>query len=264
MRCPCCVSEINDNATVCPVCRRDIQMLKSLLARIQELESRVAKQDELLALRETPSGGAQTAADVAPELVVESQSTAPTLSVLFSYCLLPLVLLLVAHGLIVVILDLNTLYLRVVSLLVPLPFSLLLTARAKQPLWVLATTTVILPVLAVLGMSALTAVADGTSILPSGMREWREFLEYAASIGLSYVTGAIVGHVLWRRQNAGLKLEQVRGLALKVSQALSSGQASAEKLQTAANNAKEIGALLAATGTTAASTYMGLKSILGG
>jgi hypothetical protein len=264
MRCPCCVSEIDDKATVCPVCRRDIQMLKSLLARIQELDARIAKQDELLAQRETPSGGGQTAADMASTPVVESQPAVPTLSVLLSYFLLPLVLLLVAHGLIVVILDLNTLYLRVVSLLVPLPFSLLLTARAKQSFWSLATMTVILAVLAVLGMSALTAIADGTPILPTGTREWREFLEYAASIGLSYVTGAIVGHVLWHRQNAGLKLQQVRGLALKVSQALSSGQASAEKLQAAANNAKEIGALLAATGTTAASTYMGLKSILGG
>jgi hypothetical protein len=233
-------------------------MLKSLRARIQELEARVAEQDALLVQQQIPSGEVQASAEVAPIPRVESRSA----QLVFWW--LPLILLLVAHGLIVVILDLNTLYLRVVSLLVPLPFALLLTARAKQPLWRLATMTVMLSLLAVLGMSALTALVDDTAILPTGVRELREFLEYAASIGLSYISGAIVGHALWLRQNAELKLEQARGLASKVSQLLSSGQASAEKLQTAANNAKEIGTLLAASGTTAASAYMGLKSLLGG
>ena len=246
------------------MCRRDIQLLKSLLARIQELEARIANQDELLVQHQAPSGDIETIAAAAQAPLVESLSATPTRSALFVSWVLPLILLLMAHGLIVVILDLNVLYLRVVSLLVPLPFSLLLTARAKQPLWALATMTVVLSMLAVLGMSALTATLDGTPILPNGLREWREFLEYAASIGLSYITGAIIGHALWVRQHVGLKLEQVRGVALKIAQVLSSGQAGAEKLQAVANRAKEISTVLAATGTTVASTYLGLKGLLGG
>jgi hypothetical protein len=264
VRCPYCVSEINDEAAVCPVCRRDIQLVKTLRAKIEELEARVAEQDTLLARHQTPLGDDQAAAAAAPTLQVESQLAASSLSVLLMFCGLPLVLLLIAHSVIVVIFDLNTLYLRVVSLLIPLPFSLLLTARARQPIGSLATMSVVLAVLAVLGMSALTAIVDGTAILPTGMREWREFAEYALSIGLSYVTGAIVGHALWLRQNARHRLDQVRGMAHKIAELLSSGQSSAEKLQTAASNAKEIGALLAASGTTAASAYMGLKSLLGG
>ena len=239
--------------------------MKSLLARIQELEARIANQDELLVQHQAPSGDIETIAAAAQAPLVESLSATPTRSALFVSWVLPLILLLMAHGLIVVILDLNVLYLRVVSLLVPLPFSLLLTARAKQPLWALATMTVVLSILAVLGMSALTATLDGTPILPNGLREWREFLEYAASIGLSYITGAIIGHALWVRQHVGLnKLEQVRGVALKIAQVLSSGQAGAEKLQAVANRAKEISTVLAATGTTVASTYLGLKGLLGG
>jgi hypothetical protein len=239
--------------------------LKSLLTRIQELEARIAKQDELSVQHQASSGDIETIAGAAQAPLVESLSATPTRSALIVFWVLPLILLLMAHGLIVVILDLNVLYLRVVSLLVPLPFSLLLTARAKQPLWALATMTVILSMLAVLGMSALTATLDGTPILPNGSREWREFLEYAASIGLSYITGAIIGHALWVRQHVGLnKLEQVRGVALKIAQVLSSGQAGAEKLQAVANRAKEISTVLAATGTTVASTYLGLKGLLGG
>jgi len=233
--------------------------MKSLLAKIKELEATVHKQEALLAGHET---GVQTSG--MPTQPVQSQVAEPTVFALFAFCLLPLLLLLVAHGLIIVIFDLNTIYLRVVSLLVPLPFALYLTARAKQPVGWLATLAAVLAVLAVLGMSALTAVADGTAILPDSAREWREFAEYAASIGLSYVSGAIIGSALWSRQNAGLKLEQVRGLALRISQALSSGRASAEKLQAAANDVKEIATLLAASGTTAASAYMGLKGLVGG
>ena len=45
MHCPYCVSDINDEAVVCPVCRRDLYLFKPLLARIEALEKQVAAQD---------------------------------------------------------------------------------------------------------------------------------------------------------------------------------------------------------------------------
>lgn len=264
MRCPYCVSEIHDDASVCPVCRRDVRLLTAAQAKIRDLEARIARQDELLRRCNMLPADNLAPDGMAPP-PVEGDAVAPaSTSTWLAFCLLPLALLLVAHGLIVVVFDLNTLYLRVVSLLLPLPFSLLLTARAKQPLWQLAAMAIVLSLLAVFGMSVLTAMVDGTPVLPDGAREWREFLEYAVSIGLSYTSGAIVGWALWVRQNDRRKLDRMHGLLLKISTWLSNGQTSMDKLQTAASNVKEIGALLTATGTTVASAYMGLKGVLGG
>ncbi|MBK8889532.1 MAG: hypothetical protein IPN75_03630 [Dechloromonas sp.] len=78
-------------------------------------------------------------------------------------------------------------------MLIPLPFGVLLAARQRRPRWLLAFMAISMSGLAVLGMSVLTSLVDGTPILPMGLREWREFIEYAASIGLSFVTGLIIG-----------------------------------------------------------------------
>ena len=59
MRCPYCVSEIADEALVCPVCKRDLYLFKPLLERIEQLEKQVADKDALaarVALLEAGSG----------------------------------------------------------------------------------------------------------------------------------------------------------------------------------------------------------------
>ena len=123
MHCPYCISDINDEAVVCPVCRRDLYLFKPLLARIEALEKQVAAQDGVATeLRRAPDR-ADTGEDVST--LEDEPAVFPGIAEWLSYWLTPLALLLLAHGLIVIVYDLNTIYLRVVSLLIPLPFGML-------------------------------------------------------------------------------------------------------------------------------------------
>ena len=139
MHCPYCVSDINDEAVVCPVCRRDLYLFKPLLARIEALEKQVAAQD-----------GAATESRRAPDPTTledvsslnDEPAVFPGVAEWLGNWLALLALLLLAHGLIVIVYDLNTIYLRVVSLLIPLPFGMLLASRQRHPRWLLALMTI--------------------------------------------------------------------------------------------------------------------------
>jgi len=173
--------------------------------------------------------------------------------------LLPLGLLLLAHGLIVLVYDMNTVYLRVVSLLIPLPFGLLLVSRVRRPRWLLVVLASSLAALAVLGMSALTALVDGSPILPVGVHDWREFLEYAASIGLSYATGLVIGRMSRRRA----QVRRVTGLSVALAHLVSDGAEKTEQFQAVVKKFNDLGGTLTAAATTAAAIYTGLQGVIG-
>ena len=257
MHCPYCISDINDEAVVCPVCRRDLYLFKPLLARIEALEKQVAAQDGVVTeLRRAPDR-ADTGEDVST--LEDEPAVYPGIAEWLSNWLAPLALLLLAHGLIIIVYDLNTIYLRVVSLLVPLPFGMLLVARQRRPRWLLALMTMSLAGLAVLGMSALTSLVDGTPILPSGLREWREFLEYAASIGLSLVTGLIIGRMFRQRAQA----QRAAGLSVALARLVSNGAEKTEQFQAVVKRLNDLGGTLTAAGTTLAAVYAGLQGVIG-
>lgn len=121
------------------------------------------------------------------------------------YLVVPLVLLLVAHHLIVNALDLNTGYLRIVSALVPFGFGFALfwaSGRGAGPASAFALT---LGILAVAGMTlsewTLSENSDSIrSLLPQDRVEWRDNIEIAAGIALSFMAG----HVLARAVHARL------------------------------------------------------------
>ena len=245
------------------MCRRDLYLVKSLRERIESLEQRVAAPGTLLAQggqqpEEVASG---SSFDVLPPPEEEEIPVLPNTREWLSRWLLPLVLLLVAHGLITVVYDLNTLYLRIVSLLIPLPFGLLMTAGACRSSLVQACAGISLALLAVLGMSGVTAWVDGTAVLPHGAREWREFIEYAASIGLSYTTGMLVGQISrWRKRAAAFREAD---LAVALARLVRSGGEHTEQFQAAVQKFNELGGALTAAATTVLSVYTGLKGVIG-
>ena len=257
MHCPYCVSDINDGAVVCPVCRRDLYLFKPLLERIDVLEKQLAAQDGVLTdLREASAG---IAVEEAGSSLEDETEVLPGAADWLSNWLAPLALLLLTHGLIVVVYDLNTIYLRVVSLLIPLPFGVLLAARARRPRWLLAFMAISMSGLAVLGMSVLTSLVDGTPILPMGLREWREFIEYAASIGLSFVTGLIIGSM--SRQKA--RVQRAAGLSVALARLVSNGAEKTDQFQAVVKKFNDLGGTLTAAGTTLAAVYAGLQGVIG-
>lgn len=274
MKCAYCASEIAREALVCPVCRRDLYLFKPLLARIAELEAQVAAAPEVKALLERIrvleagaaagglADGVAAPATAGQEDGVGGSRLGPRGWLL--YWGLPLLLLLLAHGLIVVAFDLNTLYLRLVSLLIPLPFGYFLLRNGARSFFGGALAAFAMAALAVLGMSGIVAYTDGVAWLPQGRGEWREFGEYAASVGFSYLTGMLLGRLLARRPE-GLAPGEFQGGGWKVMLArhLVSGPPSFEKIQATVTKINEVSSSLVAIGTTALSIYTGLKGLLG-
>lgn len=263
MLCPYCVSEIADQALVCPVCRRDFYLFRPLLERIGKLEEELAAHRQLLVERLPAPAALAPSTPVAepPPLPSEEPRVRPRIREWLALWLLPLAALLVAHGLITVVYDLHTLYLRIASLLIPLPFGILLTAHERRPPLTVTLATVLFAGLAVVGMSGTTAWVDGTPVWPQGLREWREFLEYAASIGFSYTTGMLIGRLSRLRGRAAALREA--GMATALANLVKAGGERTEQFQSAVKKFNELGGVLAAAATTVASAYTGLQGFIG-
>ncbi|MBM3346910.1 MAG: hypothetical protein FJY55_10510 [Betaproteobacteria bacterium] len=209
MQCPYCTSDISDSAVVCPVCTRDLYLLKPLLEKIGGPEKRLAE----AASASAPALEARVAeletelADLRNNRAVSEEFRKPRKDFYMSAAsTFGIALLLIAHGLIIMVYDLKPLFLRIASLLIPLPFGLALHVRHPQRAWATALLAAVTGCLAVLGMSAVTGYIDDAPVLPQNLRDWREFIEYSASIAFSFITGLLLAklmHVKRRAQETG-------------------------------------------------------------
>ncbi len=186
-------------------------------ARLKALEADVAAIREMLhqALG-TPMAGAHAEPEPAaepPELLPQTAGRA-TLGIVTAVALL-----LLAHLLVVFALDLPTLVLRLVSIVVPLPIALWMTLhrRIRPRLEVLMALSI--GILAVGAMSLVVSVHEHDSFFPENGREWRETLEYVASIAFAYATGVLISGTVQARSGAPNRAGQV---TLKLAKAVAS------------------------------------------
>ncbi|HEY6131177.1 MAG TPA: hypothetical protein VIV27_04125 [Halioglobus sp.] len=154
------------------------------------------------------------------------------------FILAPLILLLIAHALITVVYDLNVVYLRLISMILPMPFGFWLVRDEPRTLLPWFIGTAFLAVTSVIGMSAVIGAVDQTPVLPQNAFEWRELLEYSASIAFSFLTGMLVSRI-------------------------TGGTVNPNHLHTLSTNFKMIGGSIAAIMTTIVSIYTGLKGVTG-
>jgi hypothetical protein len=270
MHCPYCTSDINDAALVCPICSRDLYLFKPLLQRlsefektveangaekIQALESRVKElEEELALLRQSGPKSAQmglAAGEVEPRNFIVSAVIA---------CVVVLGLLLTAHALIVIVFDLRPIYLRIASLLIPLPFGFAIYVWHPKRGLAAAILAALVACASVLGMSAVTGYVDNTPVLPQNLREWREFIEYAASIGFSFVTGTLLGKFRYHRRHVDPEPSRLVVFLAQLFAADESGQLGLQKM---AARITQIGAAVAPAASAVASVYAGIKAVIG-
>lgn len=220
---------------VCKTCSRDLYLFKPMMARIAELEMQVRE----LSSRQTISEQTDELVERGAEAINRATANLGNFSGdVARYLLAPLALLLIAHALITVVYDLNVVYLRLISMVLPLPFGFWLFRDEPRTLLPWFIGTAFLAVASVIGMSAIISLVDQTPVLPRNAFEWRELLEYSASIAFSFLTGMLISRV-------------------------TGGKVNPDNLHALSSNFKMIGGSIAAVLTTVVSIYTGLKGVTG-
>ncbi len=192
MICPFCAEEVRNEAIVCKHCRSDLSVVRSLLGRIDELTKRLeGRQSGQTAVSgPSPSLKATDANDKARTLAMAIERRVPVVSPLATL-LLALSTLVLAHFIIIIHYDISLIWLHIVSLLLPFAFGFLYRRGTSKYLLSDLIVGIVLAVAAVLAMSAVVAKVDKVPVLPTDAYSWREFVEYGASIALSFFAGAV-------------------------------------------------------------------------
>lgn len=261
MNCPYCLSEVSEEAYVCKTCCRDLYLFKPLMARVANLEDKLAAvtSPELYELR-----------IVELEQLLEEQnqklehrSPVQWMIDIAVYLITPLLLLLLAHWLIAVVYDTKMIYLRIISMVLPLPFAYVLFKKHPHKLLPWFAGVTFLAIASVIGMSWITSLVDRSPILPQNLFEWKEVLEYSASIAFSFLTGMLLGGFAYAAKQRARKAGLVNSMMKVASLNFKDGGASLKNVHGLMKTLQEYGGTIVALGTTAVSIYTGLKGIIG-
>jgi hypothetical protein len=264
VRCPYCISEIPDEAHACPHCAHDIYLFKPLQARIAQLEQLVEEQAKAASAAERIAGLEAEIAELkatraAPQAAAAAQASGYAGAV-FQALLPVLALLLVAHGVLLFMYDVKPLYLRIATILIPLPFGALLATHYQGRLWSSAAAGFVMAALAVLGMLIITATIDKVPVLPQDARDWRETLEYVASIGLAFLTGLLIGEFYAAFRSGKVKPPKV---VVMIAKAVTPNEDGDFGIERAAKRIDKVYKAATPAVTGAASVYAGIKAFLG-
>ena len=198
MKCPYCLSEVDSEAYVCKICTKDLYLFKPLMEKVSSLEEKLNNVSDREILESRIS-------ELEEELQYKKEQDAEGSFKRFisisKFLILPLVILLIAHLIVVVVYDLKLIYLRLASIIIPMPFAYFLFQRRKYPVIPWFVGSLILSFVTVVSMSAITGYIDKTPVMPQSIVEWKEFIEYSLSITFSFLTGMLFGTIAFFKRS---------------------------------------------------------------
>ena len=261
MNCPYCLTEVTEEAHVCKTCSRDLYLFKPMMAKIASLEEQLAA---------VPSQEAYELRIAELEYFLDEQdrklanrSAFTWIKDIATYLIVPLLLLLLAHWLIAVVYDTKMIYLRIISMIVPLPFAYFLFKSHAHKLFPWFVGVVFLAIASVIGMSWITSLVDHSPVWPQNLFEWKEVLEYSASIAFSFLTGMLLGGVAYANKKRSRQAGLMKAFIKAASTHSVDGNVSIHGIMGLMKTLQEHGGTVVALGTTAVSIYTGLKGIIG-
>jgi hypothetical protein len=254
MECPFCAETIKDEALACKHCSRDLRVVRPVLLEIQDI---VAELDKL-----------RRDLDRADARLQRIKHPVRYFAVLLAlYVLAPMILLVAAHIIVTIVLNVSPLYLRLASLIIPVPFGFATYPIHKigfRGAFLLGVATAALSVTCML---TVTGLNDNVPILPASRGEWREVFEYGASIALALGSGNILGHMIFqvlprilsqggKPNAAAFRIARLLGAHVGEEQLRRRARLIQDLLQT-------IGPLAGVVATAVGSVYAGLKGVIG-
>jgi hypothetical protein len=253
MECPFCIETIKDEAVVCRSCTRDLTLVRPVIFEIQSLVGEIARLQ-----RELTRAKMRLALIEAPGRFLSGQ--------VGTFAVLPSILLVAAHYLVTFQFDLTPVFLRIASVLIPLPFGFALATRKSIGFRGAMAFGVAMAALGIGSMLFVTGYLDDVSVVPSTWREWRETLEYGTSIALACGAGNILATLLFgflrTASGSGAKLSAAVYWAASFLGEQVSKQAVRRRARRIQDVVRTIGPLIGFIATVSGSVYAGLKSLL--
>lgn len=207
-KCPYCQFDIPQTAIVCGHCTKDLSLIKPLWIQYTEMATEIASlKSHIEQLKNKKENGPQVAeenqaASTTSVTGISASNLAPKKSGLASYLIFVLTLMVSAsllvflHWILLFVYDTNLLFLRIVTVIVPLLVGTVIFRKIQLHWLVSIAGALILGTVSVFGMLAITSYLDNVAFLPENVREWREVGEYVFAICSAFMTGLLIEN--WR------------------------------------------------------------------
>jgi hypothetical protein len=187
MDCPYCAEPVKDSALTCKHCAHDLFLIRPLMTKLADATARLEAFEQAYPSGEHPI--AISAARAARPALLPGIEPLAAMAVTF-------IVLVVSHYIIVVEYNLSLVFLRCVSIVIPLVFGFLCRESGRQSMAAGFLYGVVVATLSILVMAKIVGKVDHVPVLPRDLYEWREFAEYGASIAFGFFTGVVIRQIV--------------------------------------------------------------------